>query len=133
LSRPSLAWRPTATTPTWPPSGLSATALETLTFLWRGEADSLDVLCERLAHRGHPRQMYAQALAELRERGLIEEPDSAPRVTEAGRSFRDQVEADTDRYFFAPWACLDDAEKAGLADLLPHLRDGLRESAPSGG
>jgi hypothetical protein len=117
----------------WQPSGLRATALETLTFLWRGEADSLDALCERLAHRGHPRQVYAQALAELRERGFIEGPDSAPQVTEAGRAFRDRVEADTDRYFFAPWACLDDAAKAELADLLTRLRDGLRESAPSGG
>ena len=111
----------------WQPSGLSATVLETLTFLWRGEVDSLDALCERLAHRGHPRQVYSQALAELRERGFIEGPDSAPQVTEAGRAFREQVEADTDRYFFAPWACLDDAGKAELADLLTRLRDGLKE------
>lgn len=114
----------------WQPSGLSATALEALTFLWRSEADSLDALCERLAHRGHPRQVYAQALAELREQGLIEGPDSAPWVTEAGRAFRDQVEADTDRYFFAPWTCLEDADKAELTDLLTRLRDGLKESTP---
>jgi len=107
-------------------AGAFATALEALTFLWRGEADSLDALCKRLAHRGHPRQVYAQALAELRERGFIEGPDSAPQVTEAGRAFRDQVEADTDRYFFAPWACLDNAEKAELADWLARLRDGLK-------
>jgi hypothetical protein len=127
------AYRDDAHLAAWQPSGLSATALETLTFLWRGEANSLDALCERLSHRGHLRQVYAQALAELRERGFIEGPDSAPQVTEAGRAFRDQVEADTDRYFFAPWACLDDAEKAELADLLTCLRDGLRESAPCGG
>ena len=110
----------------WQPSGLSATALETLTFLWRGEADSLDTVCERLAHRGHPRQVYAEAQAELRERGFIEGPDNAPRLAEAGRTFRDQVEADTDRYFFTPWACLNDAERAELADLLIRLRDGLQ-------
>ena len=121
------AYRDDAHLAAWQPSGLSATALETLTFLWRGETDSLDALCEQLAHRGHPRQVYAQALAELRERGLIEGPDGAPHVTEAGQSFRDQVEADTDRYFFAPWTCLDDAEKAELTDLLTRLRDGLKE------
>jgi hypothetical protein len=126
------AYRDDAHLAVWQPSGLSATALETLTFLWRGEADSLDALCERLAHRGHPRQMYAQALVELRERGLIEGPDSAPQVTGAGQPFRDQVEADTDRYFFAPWTCLDDAEKAELADLLTRLRDGLGEGAKEG-
>ncbi|MBC8249622.1 MAG: hypothetical protein H8E90_08080 [Anaerolineales bacterium] len=124
------AYRDDAHLAAWQPSGLSATALETLTFLWRGEADSLDTLCEQLAHRGHPRQVYAQALAELRERGFIEGPDSAPRVTEAGRAFRDEVEVNTDRYFFALWACLDDAEKAELADLLTRLRDGLKESTP---
>jgi hypothetical protein len=124
------AYRDDAHLAAWQPSGLSATALEALTFLWRGEADSLDALCERLAHRGHPRQVYAQALAKLRESGFIEGPDSAPQVTEAGRAFRDQVEADTDRYFFAPWACLDDAEKTQLANLLTRLRDGLKESAP---
>jgi hypothetical protein len=48
-------------------------------------------------------------------------------VTEVGRAFRDRVEADTDCYFFAPWACLDDAEKAELTDLLIRLRDGLKE------
>jgi len=123
------AYRDDAHLAAWQPSGLSATALEALTFLWRGEAASLDTLYERLAFRGHPRQMYAQALAELRERGLIEGPDSAPWVTEAGQAFRDQVEADTDRYFFTPWACLDDGEKTELADLLARLRDGLKESA----
>lgn len=112
----------------WQPSGLSAMALETLTLLWRDEADSLDALCERLAHRGHPPQIYAEALAEPRERGFIEGPDSAPHVTEAGQGFRDEVEAGTDRYFFAPWACLDNAERAELADLLSRLRDELKES-----
>lgn len=124
------AYRDDAYLAAWQPSGLSATALDTLTFLWRGEADSLNALCERLSHRGHPRRVYAQALAELRERGFIRGPDSAPQVTGVGRTFRDQVEADTDRYFFAPWACLDDAEKTELADLLTRLQDGLKESAP---
>lgn len=123
------AYRDDAHLAAWQPSELSATALETLTLLWRGEADSLDALCERLARRGHPLQVYAEALAELRERGFVEGPDSAPHVTEAGQTFRDEVEADTDRYFFAPWACLDDAESAELADLLSRLRDGLEESS----
>jgi len=120
------AYRDDAHLAAWQPSGLSATALEALTFLWRGEADSLDALCEQLTHRGHSRQVYAQALAELRERGFIEGPDSAPRVTETGRAFREEVEVKTNRYFFAPWACLDDANRVELADLLTRLRDGLR-------
>ncbi|MEW6230865.1 MAG: hypothetical protein AB1566_00960 [Chloroflexota bacterium] len=124
------AYRDDAHVAAWQPSGLSATALESLTLLWRGEADSLDAVCQRLAHRGHPPQVYAEALAELRARGFIEGPEGTPHVTEAGRVFRDQVEADTDRYFFAPWSDLDDAEKAELADLLTRLRDGLKGKVP---
>jgi len=110
----------------WRPSGLSAPALETLTVLWNGESDALDAVCERLARRGHPRQVYADALAELRQRGWVEGPDDAPRVTASGQGFREQVEADTERYFFAPWAALDGNEKAELGQLLTRLRDGLK-------
>jgi len=120
------AYRDDAHLAAWRPSGLSATALESLTLLWRGEADSLEALGQKLAPRGHPRQVYAQALAELRQRGFITGPDETPRLTEAGRAFRDQVEADTDRYFFAPWACLDADGKEELVSLLIRLRDGLK-------
>lgn len=124
------AYRDDAHVAAWQPSGLSATALEFLTLLWRGEVDSLDAVCQRLANRGHAPQAYAEALAELRARGFIEGPEGAPHVIEAGRAFRDQVEANTDRYFFAPWSGLDDAEKAELADLLTRLRDGLKGRVP---
>ncbi len=117
----------------WKPGGLDAPALETLTLLWRGEADSLDSVCEKLQRRGHPRQVYAAALAELRRRGFIEGPDPGSRLTRAGKSFRDNIEQDTDRYFFAAWSCLDEAEKDELADLVTRLRDGLiaNGSSPS--
>ncbi|MFQ6102342.1 MAG: hypothetical protein ACE5OS_14080 [Anaerolineae bacterium] len=124
------AYRDDAHLAAWQPSGLSGTALETLTLLWRGEAGSLEAVCEQLAHRGHPSHVYVEALGQLQERKFIEGPDSAPRLTETGQQFRDQVEADTDRYFFAPWDCLGDAERAELADLLTRLWDGLRGTAP---
>jgi len=120
------AYRDDAHLAAWRPSGLSATALEALTLLWRGEADSLEALCQKLAPRGHPRQVYAQALAELRQRGFIAGPDDAPRLTPAGQTFRDQVEAATDRYFFAPWGCLNAGEKEELAGLLIRLQDELK-------
>jgi hypothetical protein len=123
------AYRDDAHTSAWRPSGLSGAALETLTFLWRGETDSLEGLCERLAQRGHPRQVYVQALAELRARGFIEGPDEGLRVTDSGRRFREEVEGSTDRYFYGPWGALHDAEKGELGELLTRLRDGLRERA----
>lgn len=67
-----------------------------------------------------------EALAKLRARGFIDGPDAALRVTDAGRTFRDEVEDETDRHFFAPWTCLSDAEKVEMAELLTQLRDGLR-------
>lgn len=109
----------------WRPSNLTATALEALTLLWRGTADSLDALNEQLQRRGHAPQVYAKALAELREWGYVEGPDDAPRVTKSGRVFREQVERDTDRYFFAPWSCLSNADQVEMAGLLTRLRDGL--------
>lgn len=123
------AYRDDAHLAAWQPSGLSAAALESLTLLWRSEADSLDALCEKLSRRGHSRRVYAEALEELRRQGFLEGSDSAPRLTEAGKSFREQMEQDTDRYFFAPWTCFNDDERKALADLFIRLRDGLKVKA----
>lgn len=125
------AYRDDAHLSAWRPSGLSPTALEALTLLWRGEADSLETVCEKLPHRGHPPQVYAQALDELREREFIAGPDYALRVTAAGQRFRDEIEDKTNRYFFGPWTSLNEAEKVVLADLLTRLRNGLKTGALS--
>ena len=120
------AYRDDAHVAAWSPTGLSGPALESLTLLWRVQADSLDALHKRLVRRAHPRHVYRDALDELEGRGFIEGPDEALAVTEKGRVIRQQVEDDTDRLFFAPWVCLNDADKTEMANLLTHLRDGLR-------
>jgi len=125
-----MAYRDDAHLAAWRPSGLSAMALEALTFLWSGEAGSLEAVCERLAPRGHPEQVYAQALAELRQRDFVRGSDDALHVTDSGRGFRDQVEATTDRYFYGPWASLNDGDKIELGEILVRLRDGLRRGRP---
>ncbi len=125
------AYRDDAHLAAWMPSGLDALTLETLTLLWRGEADSLEAVCEKLKGRDHPRQVYADALGELRKRGCLEGTDASPRLTEAGKAFRERIEQDTDRYFFTPWSCLTGAEKVELASLVTHLRDGLIASGSS--
>jgi len=126
------AYRDDAHLAAWKPGGLDAPALETLTLLWRGEADSLESVCEKLKGRGHLTQVYAGALAELRKLGFLEGPDAGPRLTESGKSFREKIEQDTDRYFFAPWSCLTDAEKVEMAGLATRLRDGLISRTPGG-
>jgi len=110
----------------WRRSGLSATALETLTLFWRGEATSLEELCKKLERRGHPCEVYKGVLSELRERGLITGPEQAPWVTGTGRVFRNEIELDTDRLFFAPWTCLSESESMELFDLVSRMRDGLK-------
>jgi hypothetical protein len=126
------AFRDDAHLAAWKSGGLDAPALETLTLLWRGEADSLEAVCEKLKGRGHPPQVYAGALAELRKRGFLEGLDAGPRLTESGKSFREKIEQDTDRYFFASWSCLSDADKVEMAGLATRLRDGLLSRTPGG-
>ena len=124
------AFRDDAHLAAWRESGLSATALETLTLLWRGSVHSLNSLVEKLEYRGHSLWVYADALAEIRERGFISGGDDEFVITSTGKDFRDHVESDTDGYFFAPWSCLSDSEKVEMGDLLINLRDGLKNTVP---
>jgi len=110
----------------WRPSGLSAIALESLSILWKGSANSLATIIQSLAQRGHTPQNFREALVELRERGFLSGTDSEPELTQAGLSFRETVEQDTNRYFFKPWSCLSEADRTDLASLLTQLSDGLR-------
>jgi len=117
----------------WRPSKLAAATLETLTQLWRGEADSLPAVYAKLEGRGHPVEIYAEAMEDLRARGFVEGPDSGPQVTESGKSFREKIEKDTDRFFFALWSSLAEAEKDEMAGLLARLRDELFAQKPCKG
>jgi hypothetical protein len=111
----------------WQKTGLTATALETLTLLWNHEASSLETLCQRLARRGHSPQVYNHALEDLRERGFVEDANHTARITPAGQAFRDGVERETEQYFFAPWGVLSEAHRESLGELLAHLRDKLND------
>jgi hypothetical protein len=119
------AYRDDAHLSAWQMSGLSATALETLTLLWRGEVDSLGALCKHLERRGHSCHVYQDGLEELRRLGYLQGPDQAPWLTGAGRVFRNHVEDDTNRYFFASWICLSDNDRKTLIELLTDLKMGL--------
>ncbi len=119
------AYRDDAHLAAWQPGGLSAAALESLTLLWRQEAGSLTEIVQRLSRRGHPSNIYNDALEELRGRGFVEAGKSAYRLTDSGAQYRENVESETDRYFFKPWDRLMGYEKSELADLLEELRAGL--------
>jgi len=123
------AYRDDAHLAAWQTSGLSATALETLTLFWNGEVDSLESLCKRLENRGHSCHVYQDSLEELRSHGYLQGPDHAPWLTGAGRVFRNQVEDDTNRSFFASWDCLSDKARKTLVDLLSALKAGLSQQS----
>ena len=125
------AYRDDAHLAAWQPSGLSAPALEALTFIWRGEASSLESIYDRLAFRGFELHDYQAAVDDLRQRNLLEGDNSSLQMTAVGKVFRDQVEQDTNNYFFASWSCLSSADKTELACLLTTLRNRLSHKTPA--
>jgi hypothetical protein len=126
------AYRGDAHLAAWEYVGLSATAFEMLSLLWRNEATSLAEVNEHLAHRGHPGEIYQLALEELKERNFVARVDEDLSLTEDGRLFRNEVEEDTERYFFIPWKRLSYKEKTILAGLLLRLKEGLLSRGTAG-
>ena len=114
----------------WRPYGTSGITWEALTLIWRGEAYSPDTLARRLERRAQPAQVYIDAIHDLVERGWIAQHGQAYRVTDRGAAIRRQAEETTDRYFYAPWSCLGEAETDELRGLLARLCD--RYAQPSG-
>ena len=110
------AYRDDAHLASWRSSGLSATAMESLTLIWRGQVHTLDDLTGKLSLRGHPKKVYKDSLAELRAKSFISGVRNDLRITDDGKLFRDQVEDKTDQYFFKPWSCLTESEKDWMAD-----------------
>ncbi len=115
------AYRYDAHLASWQSSGLSAIALESMTLIWRGKVSTLDELTEKLSFRGHPQEVYIDALAELRAYSHLSGYRNVLRLTEEGKLFRDDVEAKTDQYFFTPWKFLTEAEKSKLAKILNQM------------
>ena len=120
------AYRDDAHLAAWQNTGLAATTLEALTLLWRGEADSLSALIEKLEPRGHESVIYESALEELRQRNYVTGDNSSLQVSLTGIQFREAIEDQTNRFFFRPWNQLEEAEKQELEGLLTNLRNGLR-------
>jgi len=114
---------------TWKHYNIEGNRWEVLSYIWRGEVNTLDKLFEELKFRGITRDEYSRILQELVERGWIEENAGEYQMTAEGRKIREEAEALTDRYFFAPWTCLSEAEQEDLLNLATQLRDSLRSSS----
>ena len=94
-------------------------AWEAFALLCTGEADSIETVYQHLAHRGHTRQDYTMALADVCERGWLEPvPErGAYTPTESGQEVWRDVERQTNTYFYAPWSCLSETEITTLHEL----------------
>jgi len=112
---------------TWHHYNIEGNRWEVLTYVWKGEVNTLDKLHEELKFRGIFRDEYAQILQELIGRGWVKDDSGQYRLTAEGQRIRREAEELTDRYFFAPWGCLSDVEKEDLLCLAMQLRDGLRD------
>ncbi|MCC6499980.1 MAG: hypothetical protein IT313_06900 [Anaerolineales bacterium] len=111
---------------TWKAHGVEGHAWETLDFLSHGDAVTFDDLHKKLSRRGVTEEVHAGDVKELVRRGWAEEGSGVYQITPKGKQVRAEVEAETERLFFAPWACLNESELEELSSLASQLRDGLR-------
>jgi hypothetical protein len=115
------AYRDDAHLASWCSSGLSASALESLTLIWRGQVNTFQELLTKLYFRGHPDVVYLDAIAELRANGYLTGSRNNIKITSEGKKFRDQVERKTEEYFFRPWDCLSESERKNIARFLRNI------------
>ncbi|RIK45492.1 MAG: hypothetical protein DCC59_17940, partial [Chloroflexi bacterium] len=73
------------------------------------------------------REAHAEDVGELARRGWADDASGKIQITSAGKQVRADVEAETERLFFAPWSCLNESELDELASLAGQLRDGLKK------
>jgi len=117
------AFRDDAHISAWMPSGVNGHAWEVLSFVWNGEADTVEKLVERLPYRNYTAEEYTQTLNDLTTRGWVEPGDNGYKITDAGKKIREDAEAATNANFFDPWQVLSDDEFARLGELLNALKE----------
>jgi hypothetical protein len=103
----------------WRDAGLSGPELDVLSRIWRGEAATEDELASKMTTQ-RPTDVRA-AVQQLGDAGLV----SALAVTSAGASTRERIEAETDRYFFAPWPDAVGAQAEWLTERLAAVNAAL--------
>lgn len=110
----------------WKGHGVGGHAWEAFTLVWRGEASSLEELVEQLgSYRSYTAEDYQEAMQRLVARGWVAEEAGTYKLTDGGKQVREEAEEVTDRFFFAPWTCLSEAETGRLRELLARLKGNL--------
>ena len=119
-------YRTDAHSAAWMTRDVAGHAWDAFSHLWRNGASTLDGMYETLQYNEVPKEVYAEDLLGLANQGWVREEAGTYHVTEAGKKIREEAEALTDKYFFAPWSCLNESELEELASLASQLRDGLK-------
>ncbi|MCY3656034.1 MAG: hypothetical protein OXG95_05425 [Chloroflexi bacterium] len=91
--------------------------------VWSGAASTAEGIALAAAFRGYDASFYEQALGDLEARGWLVADGVEYRTTAAGQELRDEVERQTDEWFFAPWAVLGEE---GITDLRQRVEALLR-------
>jgi Mn-dependent DtxR family transcriptional regulator len=113
-----LSFRDDAHEAAWTPLGVSGHAWEILSTIWSDGEITLDEIAEKLQPRGFSQEQDEQALEELLAQGWIEKDEDQFKLTQAGKTVRDQAEAKTDEYYFRPWSVLSTDE---IEEMTKHI------------
>jgi hypothetical protein len=119
------AFRDDAHMAAFQPHDVPGFAWEAFSHIYQGDMSTVEVLHEALAYRGYSPSEYRAALDDLSQRGWLEQANGTGsyRITEEGRTVREEAERLTDDYFYAPWQILSENEIGELETLLCQLRD----------
>ena len=111
---------------TWGTHRVEGHAWDVVDLLSRGDALTFNAIHEKLSRRGVTEEVHAGDVRELIGRGWVKEGSGVYQITSAGRQARAEVEAETERLFFAPWSSLNESELEDLSNLAMQLQNGLR-------
>ena len=111
---------------TWSAHNMEGHTWEVLDQLSQSDALTFDELHDKLSRRGVTREVHAADVQELARRSWADDASGKIQITPAGKQVRAEVEAETERLFFAPWSCLNESELEELSRLASQLRDGLQ-------
>jgi DNA-binding MarR family transcriptional regulator len=105
----------------WSEIDVSGYVWETLTFIWQGHANTAAELAEKLPYRSYEASDYASALEKLAMLGWIEADGDGYKLTEEGRTLREDVETNTNENYQAAFAALPEGKLAEVTAALEAL------------
>lgn len=112
---------------------VSPAAIEVLTLVWQGKANSLESVVDVLDKefpRGYSRDDYAGFAAELGAQGWLDIDNNHYQLTDEGKQTRQALEDRTEKLFFAAWQVLTEAERSRLHAMLTLLIERLKRNIP---